>query len=337
MEHIVSHFLDFEKLVSFLPFGGGHINDTFKVAINEGGQHKNYLLQRINHQVFQQPEQVMENIFLVAEHLSNQAYPLNILSPIHSKNGGWLFKGTEGNFWRLFPFFENTVSFHSVESVEQAFGAARAFGIFAKALNGMDASKLLVTIPGFHDGLARLAHFKKVLKNARQERLREANSEIQILLDNQLVFKKIASLGLPLRAVHHDAKINNLLFDKTTLKPVAVVDLDTVMPGIVLSDFGDMVRTFTCPADEDEADLSKVEMRVPFFEAVLEGFLSETGSLLTPAERENLAAGGRWLTLMQAMRFLGDYLTGDVYYKTKYPRHNLVRARNQLALFRSMG
>lgn len=336
LEHIVRQFIDFQLFVNAVPFGAGHINDTFKVTVKQNDKLLCYLLQRINHQVFQQPKQVMKNISLVAQHLSHQSYPLKILTPFSLKLGGWVHQDTQANYWRLFLFFKNTITFDKVESEVQAYQAAKAFGAFAKALNDIDVSMLHATIPGFHDGLARLAQFKEILKKAIPQRLKEASAEVEMVLDNQLIFNKIAKLNLPLRAIHHDTKINNMLFDKDSLQPVAVVDLDTVMPGIILSDFGDMVRTFTCTADEDEADLEKVEMRPAYYKAVLEGFLFAMGSMLAPAERENLKEGGPWLTLMQAMRFLGDYLAGDVYYKIKYPDHNLVRAKNQLALFRSM-
>ncbi len=336
MEQVIRQFFDFQNLVSARPFGTGHINDTFKVEIEEAGAVKSYLLQRLNHNVFRQPEAVMRNIHLVAEHLSRQDYPLKILAPLPTLSGDFLYRDEAGNYWRAFPFFEKTTTFDKVETPEQAFEAARAFGAFARALDGMDASQLQATIPGFHDGLGRLAYFKKVLKKAAPERLAEAKEEVDEVLQNQLIFNKIANLVLPQRAIHHDTKINNLLFDAQTLKAACVIDLDTVMPGVILSDFGDMMRTFTSAADEDEADVSKVEMRMPVFEALSEGFLSEIGGLLTLAERANLTEGGRWLTLMQAVRFLADYLEGDVYYKTKYPAHNLVRTRNQLALFRSM-
>ena len=336
MESIIRQFFDFQKLVSAVTFGTGHINDTFKVEIQQGGGVTPYLLQRLNHNVFRQPEAVMRNIHLVAEHLSRQDYPLEILAPLPTLTGDFLHRDESGNFWRVFPFFEKTITFEQVETPGQAFEAARAFGAFAKALDGMDASQLQPTIPGFHDGVKRLAYFKEVLKKAIPERLAEARAEVAEVLQNQLIFNKIANLGLPLRAIHHDTKINNLLFDAQTLKVVCVIDLDTVMPGVILSDFGDMMRTFTSAASEDEADISKVEMRMPVFQALSEGFLSEMGNLLTSAERDNLNEGGRWLTLMQVVRFLADYLEGDVYYKTKYPSHNLVRTRNQLALFRSM-
>lgn len=336
MESIIRQFFDYQKLVSIEPFGAGHINDTYRVEIREGDVAKTWLLQRLNHQVFRQPEAVMHNIRLVAQHLAGQPYPLQILAPQPDRSGDWLHRDGAGNYWRVFPFFENTVTFDRVETEAQAFEAARAFGTFARALDGLDASQLQTTIPGFHDGEKRLAHFLAVLKKAMPARLDEAKVEVEEILQNQLIFKQIASLPLPRRAIHHDTKINNLLFDARSHRVVCVIDLDTVMPGIVLSDFGDLVRTSVSLADEDEADLTKVVMRHSIFRALHEGFLSEMGDLLTTAERDALPDAGPWLTLMQAVRFLGDYLEGDVYYKTQYPQHNLVRARNQLALFRAM-
>jgi thiamine kinase-like enzyme len=168
------------------------------------------------------------------------------------------------------------------------------------------------------------------------ERIKKAEKYINDILEYQYLFKKINKIKLPLRVVHHDTKISNVLFEKNKIKTVAVIDLDTVMPGIVLSDFGDMVRTFANAVDEDEPDIPKVEMRTDIYHAVKDGFLSELEGVLTEGEMKNLKFAGPWLTLMQAMRFLGDYLLGDIYYKTKYADHNLVRTKNQLALFRSM-
>jgi Ser/Thr protein kinase RdoA (MazF antagonist) len=337
LKNAIQQFSDFQKLITVEPYGSGHINDTFKVSRLENGNPEPYLLQQLNRHVFKQPEAVMHNIRLVAEHLAMQDYPLEILRPLPTRSGTFIWRDETGGCWRAFPFFNKTTTFDNVETEAQAFKAAEAFGAFAKALDSMNVQALHLTIPGFHDGMGRLAYFRQVLGRAKPDRLRKAKQEVAEVLQNESLFKKIASLDLPLRAAHHDTKINNVLFDSQTGQAVCVIDLDTVMPGTVLSDFGDMMRTFTNAAGEDEPDLSKVGMRLPIFHALREGFLSQTGSLLAPAELANLTEGGRWLTLMQAMRFLGDYLEGDVYYKTKYPAHNLVRARNQLALFRSMG
>jgi Ser/Thr protein kinase RdoA (MazF antagonist) len=337
MKEIISQFFDYAGFVRCQPFGSGHINDTFRLEVQSEGLSRPWLLQRLNHQVFQQPDVVMENIRLVSEYLSAQpTYPLQVLCPVPALDGRLLHRDAAGNYWRVFPFFENTISFDRVETPEQSFEAARAFGCFARALNGMDASRLRPTIPGFHDGLRRLAYFMEVLERALPDRLSNAGEEVASILAESSMFEEVDRLPLPLRVIHHDTKINNVLFDASTRKAVCVIDLDTVMPGIILSDFGDMMRTFTNAAGEDEADASKVFMRVDVYEALSEGFLSEMSDLLTPAEREHLPGGGLWLTLMQAVRFLADYLEGDVYYKTAYAGHNLVRTRNQLALFRSM-
>ena len=336
MENILHHFFDFELLEKALPFGDGHINDTFKIKLLINGATKNYLLQRFNDKVFNQPFSVMENIKLVANHLAKKNYPLFILKPFKTKKGALLYQDEKRNYWRVFNFFENTFSYNKVKTAEQAFEASKAYGTFTKTLIDFEINKLNTTISDFHNGEKRLKDFLLATKKGIPKRIKETKNEVDFIFENKNLFKKINQLNLPLRAVHHDTKINNVLFDKKTNKAVAVVDLDTVMPGTVLSDFGDMVRTFTSEFDEDEKDFSKIKMRLDIYEALLDGFLSEMDHALTEGERELLPTAGPWLTLMQAARFLGDYLMGDVYYKTQYPDHNLVRARNQLALFQSM-
>ena len=336
MENILHYFFDFDHLEESLPFGNGHINDTFKISLRQNGISNNYLLQRFNDNIFKQPQSVMENIQLVADHLLKNDYPLSILKPFKTKKRELIYLDKNGSYWRVFNFFENTYSYDKVETAAQAYEAAKAYGAFAKALNGMVISDLKTTIPDFHNSKKRMADFLLATKNGERKRIAKAKKEIDFVFKHEYLFKKINQLNFPLRAVHHDTKINNVLFDKTTKKAVAVVDLDTVMPGTLLSDFGDMVRTFSSAVDEDEKDFSKVKMRADIYQALSEGFLSEMGGLLTSIEKEHLPEAGPWLTLMQAVRFLGDYFLGDVYYKTKYPTHNLVRAKNQLALFQHM-
>ncbi len=333
---ISTRFFGFQGLIESTHFGSGHINDTFKIALEIAGRPKPFLLQRINHRVFPNPAAVMDNIQLVADHLAVSSYSGKVLAPVPTLQNELFHFDNDGNYWRVFPFFENTTTFDKVENVQQAFEAARAFGAFFKALTNLKIKQLKVTIPNFHDGLIRLANFKQAVKTADKERRTVSREEVNFILANQTIFQKIAVLKLPERTTHNDTKINNLLFDLKGQKAVAVIDLDTLMPGTVLSDFGDMARTFTNSADEDEPDLTKVKMRPSIFKALEEGFLSETGSILTEVEKAHLFEGAKWMTLMQALRFLTDFLEGDVYYKTRHPEHNLVRARNQLALFRSM-
>ncbi len=340
MEPIVQHFFDYQQIISLTPFGEGHINDTYRLEIVVGGQRQTWLLQRLNHHVFRQPEAVMQNIRLVAEHLEKQPYQLRILKPRPTLDGHWLHCDEAGNYWRVFPFFDKTTSYEQVETPGQAHAAAKAFGAFARALNDLDAAQLQATIPNFHNGLWRLEQFHQAIQHAMPERLNEARAEVDAILEHQSLFQRVADLHLPLRAIHHDTKVNNLLFDaasdKTHPTALAVIDLDTVMPGIVLSDFGDLVRTSASLANEEEADLSQVQFRQPIYDALLAGFLSEMGDLLTPVERSALPLAGPWITLMQAVRFIGDYIVGDVYYKVKYAGHNLVRGRNQVELFSQM-
>jgi len=336
LSSITTQFFGFQELIESSPFGSGHINDTFKITLKITGHPKSFLLQRINHRVFRNPEAVMRNIQLVADHLSASTYSGKVLAPVLTLKKELFYLDENENYWRVFPFFENTRSFQKVENERQAFEAARAFGAFFKALTDLEIQQLKVTIPNFHNGLKRLKNFEKAVEKARIVRSIVSREEVDFILAHQTIFQKIAALKLPERTTHNDTKINNLLFDSKGEKAVAVIDLDTLMPGTILSDFGDMARTFTNAADEDASDLTKVEMRQSIFTALHEGFLSETGSILTEVEKENLFEGAKWMTLMQALRFLTDFLEGDVYYKIKYPEHNLVRARNQLALFRSM-
>lgn len=333
---MLCHFIDFDQIISLQPLGQGLVNDTFLVEYSKKNKTEKCVLQRINHEVFRQPEAVMENLQVVATHLSEQEdYPLQILAPLPSDEGAFLFQDEKG-YWRVFPFFEDTFSVEKMNSPEQAFEAAKAFGAFLRGLGGIKMEELRPTIPGFHDGMQRLAAFHQQLKNGIPERRKKAAGVIDQVLEHAPIFDRVASLPLPRRAIHHDTKISNLLFDHSTQKPTCVIDLDTVMPGIVLSDFGDLMRTGCHPASEEETDLGKVGLDQALFAAVQEGFLVEMAPILTEEERVNLTLGGPWLTLMQAMRFLTDYLAGDRYYKTGRPDQNLDRTKNQLALFHSM-
>lgn len=333
LENAFRNFIFFDQILFVQPIHSGHINDTFKVSYLQDGKNGAVLLQKLNHSIFKQPFGVMENINLVAEELSRQRdYQELILNPIPTLSGKLLHEEEGGNYWRAFPFFENTKTFLKVENENQAFEAARAFGAFLKGLENIEVEKLNYTIPDFHNGVKRLDFFKKVINKVDTNRKQKAQPFIDKIIAKQDLFSKIAHLKLPLRVTHNDTKISNVLFDQQGEKAVCVIDLDTVMPGIVLSDFGDMVRTFTNSGDEDEADLTKVEMRPIILKALMDGFLSEIGDSLISLEKENLMAGAEWIILMQAIRFLTDYLQGDPYYKIDYKEHNLVRTKNQLKL-----
>jgi aminoglycoside phosphotransferase (APT) family kinase protein len=339
LETIARHFLVFDQWLGAEQYGNGNINDTYRIRFERSGVAGNYLLQRLNHQVFKQPEAVMENIRKVAEYLSGQPYPYRIAAPLQGADGRLLYTDDLGNYWRVFPFFENTYSPEGLSDPETARKAARAYGAFARALHQYPAENLAETIPGFHDTDMRLAVFLQTLEADPAGRASAVQSEIEAVLAARPLFDKISRMkkngALPVRVTHNDTKAGNVLFDRETGQAVAVIDWDTVMPGTILSDFGDMVRTFTPDCYED-APAETLLLRTEILRVLQEGFLEETESFITPSERDNLLLGGQWIIAEQALRFLGDYLAGDTYYKIRYPDHNLVRARNQIALLQAL-
>lgn len=323
------------RLERVIAFGSGHINDTFKVRTSEC----NYLLQRINRSIFSSPRHIMENMETVASHLLKEDYPQPILQAILTKNGRSLFF-YKNNYWRLLPFFENTFSIDKVETVEQAYEGGRLYGQFLKYLEGIPTAKIKTIIPNFHNGTLRWRQFEEAIRNDKLGRAKENRALIKEMKAANTVFMEINKLmtagRFPLRLTHNDTKINNILFDKTSKKAVAVVDWDTIMPNTILSDFGDMVRTFTNSAAEDEKEMSQIMMNMEMFEALSAGFLYSLKDTLQPIELRYLVEGAIWITYMQMLRFVTDYIDGNVYYKAAYETHNLVRARGQLILVQQM-
>ena len=339
METLIQHFFDCDHYIEAIPIPGGNINDTFEVKVIHDGQLQSWLLQRLNHHVFKAPETVMENLKKVADHLRSSNYPYQIPVPVPTKQGKYLYEDGDGNYWRLFPFIQQAFVPEGQITPEIASQAARAYGAFASALSDFPVELLAETIPGFHDTMKRWAYFEAVLSQDLVGRKSSVTREIDALMGLKPVFEQVAQLkasgALPLRVTHNDTKAGNILFDRDTRRPVAVIDLDTVMPGTILSDFGDMVRTFT--PDHPEGYDGPLTCRADILKAIHEGFLSETAHFLTSTEQEHLLLGGLWITGEQALRFLSDYLAGDTYYKIQYPDHNLVRARNQLSLCAALG
>lgn len=326
-------FFGDNKIVACEPYGSGHIHQTFKVTVLQEEAEEVFILQRFNQVVFQQPNAVMTNLGFINQHLRQQpSYPLIVLEPVPDREGNLLYQDAAGEYWRVFPFIPNTFTLDRPERPEQARAAARAFGAFLRALQKFDATQLDVTIPDFHDSLQRMRHFWAIVKRADPQRIFAAKAEIELLTQHIKFFHHINALKLPQRVVHNDTKINNVLFDAATQEAVCVIDLDTVMPGTILSDFGDMVRTFTPTISEEERGAG--DINIPIFEALTAGFLEAIHKGLSPVEREHLVDGAQWMTLEQALRFLTDYLAGDVYYKTTYSEQNLFRARNQFQFFK---
>ena len=336
LRHISRRFSDWDAWLGASPVGSGNINDTYRIDFQQAGQRQTRLLQRLNHRVFTDPHAVMRNIRLVAEHLHRQAdFPLEIPAPLAGRDGELLQRDADGNYWRLFPFYENTFAPERLPEPAVARETAQAYGAFLRALRALPAVQLAETIPGFHDTDRRWAVFLQVLEKDPAGRCHGAAAEIERMFEAQPIFETVSRLKksgeLPLRVTHNDTKAGNVLLDLDTQKAVAVIDWDTIMPGTVLSDFGDMVRTFA--PDRPEDDPGALSLRSDALEALTQGFLSQTQDFLSSAERSHLPLGASWIIGEQALRFLTDYLAGDVYYKIRYPEHNLVRARNQLALF----
>ncbi len=325
----------------------GHINDTFLVeAENERGKSQ-FIFQRINHFVFPDPEKLMANFQKITHHLRSKLEKMpgrnpdrETLNLVPSRSGKWYCRTSEGEFWRAYRFVGNAHILNVATRPEQAFEAGRAFGCFQKLLADLPASSLYETIPFFHHTPRRLARFKETLAADPFGRAVQAKDAIAFVFEHSgmvsVVTDGLEDGRLPLRITHNDTKINNVLFDDETGKAICIIDLDTTMPGSSLYDFGDMVRTTTCRAEEDETDLSKVKMEMDLFSALAEGYLREAVEFLTPPEIELLAFSGQLITFTIGLRFLTDFLAGDVYFRTNRPGQNLDRARAQFALVRSM-
>ena len=327
----------------------GHINTTYQVRCAHEGRQTAYLVQRVNTYVFRDPVQMMRNIDLITSHLmkKNQAAGItdrrSRLHFHHTETGdNYIFLGEEGQreFWRLSNYVEDALSFDSSDDPKVLRMAGKAFGRFEAQLSDFDVEKLFEVIPHFHDTRLRLETFFAHVREDPCQRCGEVREEIDAIARARdfacQLNEKLDRGELFYRVTHNDTKTNNVLFDKDTLEPVNVIDLDTVMPGLAAHDFGDTIRFAANTAREDEEDLSKVSLDLKLFRAFAEGYIGETAGFLTDAELDSMALGAATITLEQASRFLDDYITGDKYFKTDYPGHNLVRARCQLALFADM-
>jgi thiamine kinase-like enzyme len=333
---IIEKFQIYGKLQKVHPIEIGHINQTYQIISQKDGKQAAYILQRINNQVFKQPIAVMENIAQVGTYLKEQSYPKEVLLPIQSKAGASVVMDAQNGYWRLFPFIENTKTYNEVDSEEKAYQAAYTFGEYMHYLEHFDASKLHYTIPDFHNTNLRYQQFYHTLKKAAPEKIKPIQDKIDRLLNFRYLLGVMQRIKLPLRVVHSDTKINNILFDKDTSEAVCVIDLDTLMPGSILYDYGDMVRTFTPPVDENSADYKQVLVRNNILEALTDGYLTGLAGSLTALERDLLLYGAQLIVFEQALRFLTDYLQGNVYYKVEYQEQNLVRASNQIYLLEDL-
>jgi Ser/Thr protein kinase RdoA (MazF antagonist) len=316
------------------PFGSGLINTTWIVESKKGSQ--KYILQKINKQIFKQPEDIAYNIRLIDNYLKKNFPDYLFVSPCITITGNELVK-KEDEYYRMFPFIANSHTVAVVEKPEQAYEAAKQFGRFTKLLSGLDANHLKITLPDFHDLLLRYQQFERVLETGNRERIKQSNDLIVMIKQNKSIVDEyeVCKTRLKTRCTHHDTKISNVLFDEFN-KGLCVIDLDTVMPGYFISDVGDMMRTYLCPVSEEEKDFSKITVRKDFYDAIVNGYLSEMGAELSDIEKIYFHDAGKFMIYMQAIRFLTDHLNDDIYYGAKYPGHNFIRAGNQITLLQRL-
>jgi hypothetical protein len=342
---VARNFQIFADFQSAEPYGTGHINDTYAATFSQGGAPMRYIHQRINTNIFKNAAGLMENIQRVTEHLRSKLagqedVSRRTLTLVPANDGRPYYVDPQGNFWRTYVFIENARGYDAVESPKQAYEAARAFGQFQGLLADLPAPRLIDTIPDFHNTPQRFAALETAIEADVANRARLAKQEIEFALRRKPMTARLVDLQaggvLPERTTHNDTKFNNVMLDSTTQEGICVIDLDTVMPGLALYDFGDMVRTTTSPALEDEKDLSKVCMQFPMFEALVRGYLATAGAVLNKAEKENLAFSGKLISFEIGIRFLADFLAGDVYFKVHREGHNLDRCRTQFKLVESI-
>jgi hypothetical protein len=345
-QSIVEQFQIGERLVNVSSHKKGHINETY-VGVYEGaGGRRRYIHQRINDAVFPDPESLMHNIELVTGHLRQKVAEQGgdpereVLTLVPTVSGQSYLKTPEGDYWRTYQYVERACSYDVVTDLRHVRNAARAFGRFQRLLADFPAQELVETIPRFHDMHDRLDQFRRALEADAEDRASHARPEISFVMERADEVTRLADLladgHLPIRVTHNDTKFNNVMIDEVTGEAICVIDLDTVMPGTVLYDFGDAVRTGANPAAEDERDLSHVCIDMSMFEQLARGYLEATQGFLVPAEMRNLVFSTEVMAFIIGLRFLTDYLSGDWYFRTHRPDQNLDRCRVQFAFVESI-
>ena len=319
------------------PHGNGHINSTFLIEVDE----KRFILQRINKNVFRDPVSLMENVVRVTEYLGERASDARTVMRVYpTKEGTNFCVDTEGEYWRLLQFVEDAICLEAPESREDFYQSAVAFGRFQYELRDFPSHTLVETIPDFHNTEKRYEAFLAAVKEDKVGRCASVAEEIQFYIDNADFYGTLVRANkagiLPLRVTHNDTKINNVMLDRATRTALCVIDLDTIMPGFSVTDFGDSIRFGANTGAEDEKDLDKVDLDLSLFETYARGYLYGCRGGLGYEEAMLMPEGAKMMTLECGMRFLTDYLSGDTYFRTAYPEHNLVRARTQIKLARRM-
>lgn len=341
-----------KNIIDTFPFSGepisikstdtGLINSTYMLTFSDGNQDFQYVLQKINTNVFKKPDELMSNIMNVTGFLRNK---INLsggnaaretLTFLYTKENTPYYRDENGGCWRSYKYIGKCYTCDKIDSEIKAFRSGKAFGKFQKMLSDYPAANLFETIPHFHDTPSRYEALKKAVKDNLSGRLQSVKNELSFALDREMDASKLVDLAaedrIPMRVTHNDTKINNVLFDSITNEAICVIDLDTIMPGLSLYDFGDSIRSGAVTSDENEQDLDKYGLDISLFKSYTEGFLSEAGHALNDEEIANLAFSAKLMTLECGVRFLTDYLNGDTYFKTDYPEHNLVRCKTQFKL-----
>jgi len=343
IENICKQFSLNGEFTGYEKCNNGHINSTYMLIFEENGKVKKYILQKINTTVFKDPDKLMSNIVAVTSHIRKKNEEMNApwadrgtLTFSPCIDGKYYYIDEDDNCWRVYEYIGDVYTCNAIDSTEVFENAGIAFGEFQNLLADFDGASLYETIENFHNTASRFADFKKAIEENKSGRLNTVKEEVEFAVarekDTHILVDMIADGKLPLRVTHNDTKLNNILFDNVSDKGICIIDLDTVMPGLSLYDFGDSIRYGANTAAEDEQDVSKVSLNLELYEAYVKGYLSSAKDALTDLEKELLPFGAKIMTYECGIRFLMDYLNGDVYFHTDYAEHNLVRARTQFAL-----
>ena len=331
------------EILEIKPLSGGHIHHTYLVKEATPSGARSLVLQRMNHHVFTKPQEVINNMKLVSAHIAKFLDPNDdfcIFDIIPTLKGPLLYLDNGGYSWRMLTFIDGSYTLDYVQLPKQAYEGALAYGKFLSLIAEMETTEIAETIPNFHHLGYRYEGFSKACKEDNNNRVAQVPNEVAFVKERvpfvQRIMELVTGGTLPSRVVHNDTKLNNVLFSKRTDHGISVVDWDTIMPGYLMYDFGDMVRTFTSPLPEDSRELSSVAVQLPVFQALCEGFIKALHPILTASEKNSLLIGSQLMTFIMGLRFLTDYLEGDIYYQIDYPSHNLDRCRNQFHLLLSL-
>lgn len=343
IKHVLKKFRFEGKFADAQELLSGNINNTFRLSyLQANGGMKDYILQQINTYVFKKPEEVMSNVHRVTEHLekalreAGEDTERHVLRLISTKDDTWMYRDDENRCWRAYVFIDGAVAYDRPEKPEHFMECGRAFGNFQKMLFDFRAEELYDTIPNFHNTRKRFYDFVAAVAEDKGGRVRFLEKEIDFFFDRRKMMSQVVDMiergEIPLRVTHNDTKMNNVMLDAKTGKGLCVIDLDTVMAGSVLYDYGDAVRFGASTAAEDEPDTSKIALDMDLFRAFTRGFISEVKGYLTETELRMLPLGIKIMTCELAMRFFTDYIDGDLYFKVRSPEHNLIRAHAQMKL-----